>query len=135
MAITKTYTRDIATAGNYEKVQALTGASTGTAVVPYGFTTITVTTGEGTAAAVLTYKLDPPGVPGARKLIAVDLNSTKAATVAPKSTTYTFFGSTRQNLVFADSSTSAYPAFVELIGTSATKWAIMNLSSTGVTLT
>lgn len=133
MAITKTYTRDVPVAGSFEKVQALTGDSTGTLVAPYGFTTIVVTTGEGTAAN-LTYQLPAPGAAGVRKLIAADLNSTKQVVLTPVSTAQTFFGSTRNLFTWSTGST-APPAHVELVATSATEWAVLNVSSTSIVLT
>lgn len=104
-------------------LQTLTGASTATEITNDGVTTITVTTGEGTAAN-LVYTLAAPGWAGQRKTILADLNSTKEVTVRTKTSAATFFGSTKNSFVFSTGSTYA-PSSVDLIATSTVVWAIL----------
>lgn len=127
MGITKQYTRHMLDSGYTESVQALTQASTGTRVKNYGVTTIT-SAGSGTAG-IHGFFLNAPKK-GLRKSIVVDLNSTRQVAVYNASTAVTFFGSTNNAVTF---STGVGVKWLELVGTSATVWAVAS-QSTGVTL-
>ena len=112
---------------DYTRVQTLTGASTGTAITKDGFTFITVTTGEGTAAN-LTYTMDSPVYAGIRKTIIADLNSTKEVTIRTASSAGTFYGTTKNSITFATASTK--PATVaELVSYSSVRWAVVSLGA------
>ncbi|MDX1744987.1 MAG: hypothetical protein R3324_03540 [Halobacteriales archaeon] len=125
--------RPILTQGTrLQPVQELTGASTGTRVKNYGITTITVTTGEGTAAN-LVYTIDAP-VPGAEKLIAADLNSTKTVTIRTPSSADTFFGSTKNSFAWSTGSTHP-PSSIELLGLTTAQWMIVNINTPGAPIT
>ena len=105
-------------------IQSLTGASTGTRIKNYGVTTITVTTGEGTAND-LVYTIDAPKA-GYRKLVAADLNSTKTVTMRTPSSGDVFFGSTKNSIAWSTGSTYA-PTSVELLGLSTSQWMIVDI--------
>ena len=107
-----------------ENVQALTGASTGTAITNFGMTVITVTTGEGTAADLI-YTLNAPAYKGRRKVIVADLNSTKTVRVVNPSTANTFYGTTKNSFLFSTGSTYA-PSSLELLSNSSVQWVILN---------
>jgi hypothetical protein len=118
--------------GAAEHVQALTGASTATAVLPYGISTITVTTGEGTAAN-LVYTLTAPEQKGLRKVIVADLNSTKEVSVRTPSSGDTFYGSTKNSIAWSTGST-ALPGYIELVAVSSQQWAVASIGSTSITV-
>ena len=107
-----------------DEVQTLTGASTGTAVAPYGITFITVTTGEGTAAN-LVYTMSSPGVAGIHKWIVADLNSTKLVSVRTGSSAGTFYGSTKNALNFTTGSTHT-GTVAHLVSYSSLRWALLS---------
>lgn len=109
--------------GEAVAVQALTGASTGTAINNVGLTTIVVTTGEGTAAN-LTYSLSDP-FKGATKMIVVDTNSTKEVTISP---TADLWGSTNQSITVSTGVTP--PKVLQLVGGSSSAWILISSNST-----
>lgn len=110
-----------------DEIQTLTGASTGTAIAPYGITFITVTTGESTAANV-TYTMSSPGVKGIHKYIVADLNSTKEAVVRTASSAGTFYGTTKNSITFATGST--LPGTVaHLVSFSSVRWSLLSLGA------
>ena len=110
-----------------EEVQTLTGASTGTAITPYGLTFITVTTGQSTAAD-LTFTMGSPGKAGIHKRIIADLNSTKTATVRTASSLGTFYGTTKNSITFTTGSTHAGTA-AHLVSYSSVRWALLSLGA------
>lgn len=115
--------------GSYqmEEIQTLTGASTGTAVAPYGITFITVTTGQSTANN-LVYTMSSPGVAGIHKYIVADLNSTKEATIRTASSAGTFYGTTKNSIVFSTGSTHA-GTVAHLVSYSSVRWALLSLGA------
>jgi hypothetical protein len=127
MGVTKPYTPRAITNGSIERIQALTGGSTATRIQNYGVTTITSTAGGSTAEHAFVLKKP---VKGLRKTLLVDPNSTREVLVVADSTTHTLFGSTGNALRF---STGAGTKRAELIGLSATQWALLH-ASTGVTV-
>jgi len=132
MSYAKTNRPTLHAAGAAQPVQALTGGSTGTTINREGITTITVTTGEGTAAN-LVYTLEAP-TKGIHKIIAADLNSTKLVSVRTLTSAATFFGSTKNSFAFTTGSTYA-PSVIDLYGLSATQWLIADAATPLVTST
>jgi hypothetical protein len=135
MAVQKNWHRVIDKAGKYDTFQALTGDSTGTALTGYGVTTITVTTGEGTAAN-LAYALSVPLEVGARKtvLLSVPGASTKDVTLQTGANLYGSTGMT----VIANSTKVAdqgKPQVLEFLGVTSTSWALVNYNSTSPIVT
>lgn len=123
MAVTKTYTRNLDTAGRIDKIQSLTQASTATRINNYGVTTIA------NSSANNTFVLNAP-VQGLRKTIIADPNSTGEIVVVGPTTTVLFYGSTNNIATF---STGTGVKVLDLIGISATSWAIVS-RTTGITL-
>lgn len=110
-----------------ENIQSLTGASTGTTVTNFGVTHITSTGAGGAGAKVFT--LAAP-VKGVRKTLLVEVTSTKAVSVRTPTSVATFLGSTKNSFSFATGSTyTSPPRSVELVGMSATQWAIISANS------
>ena len=132
MSYAKTFQPVLHNAGSAQPVQALTGASTGTTITREGITTITVTTGEGTAAN-LVYTLEAP-TKGIKKIVAADLNSTKLVSIRTQTSAATFYGSTKNSFAFTTGSTYA-PSGFTLYGLSATQWLITSLETPQVTST
>lgn len=130
MGLEKRFRPELASAGEVSRIQALTGASTGTQVTNYGVTKIVVTTGEGTAAN-LVYTLAEP-IAGVRKTIIADLNSTKTVEVRTLTSAAVFFGSTKNAVLFSTGSTFP-PTNVELLGFSSVQWAVMDIRTPGST--
>lgn len=129
MAIVKTYNQQVDAYGGSDVVQALTEASTGTAVNRHGVTTIT-SAGSGTAADH-GFSLQSP-VQGIRKTLFVDPNSTRTVTVNLNSSSVSFLGESTgaDSLVF---STGSGTRSVDLVGLSTSQWAIVG-RTTGVTV-
>jgi hypothetical protein len=111
----------------FEKIQTLTGASTGTAVTNYGITSIAVASSTEGTAANLIYSLAAP-VAGITKTIIVDCGgSTKEVQVRTASSAQTFWGSTKNSLLFSTDSTGAVTA--HLVGASTSKWFLTGVSA------
>lgn len=125
--VVKLHNRTVADGGFADEVQALTQASTGTAIARHGVTTIT-SAGSGTAGNHGFILKSPEK--GLRKTIVADLNSTRTVTIYNQSTAHTFFGSTANSLAF---STGTGLKWVNLVGTSTSVWAVTS-ASTGVTI-
>lgn len=122
-AIEKTYLRQVFKGGMAHAVQALTAASTATPIVNYGVTTITHS-----SAGDKAYELSLPTA-GIEKHIFVRSASTAVITIRSASTAVVFFPTT-SNLITC---TSGAKVSLQLIGLSATQWAIQ-ARSTGVAL-
>lgn len=128
--------------GYREDVLALTGASTGTKIPARGVTKILVTSAtEGTGETItgatgtnLSYTIEHP-VPGARNTILVDNNSTAIVQIrlSPSSAAGLIFGTTKNALRWSTGSTDV-PAHVDLLGLSTSQWAVVNISSTSISL-
>jgi hypothetical protein len=119
-----------ASAGGYAvPVQTLTSASTGTAVTPYGITTIK---GATSAGAELTFTLTAP-VAGVSKVIKQLSPTTNAiALKAASATSITVDGSTNHVITFTSASTT--PPLI-LYGLTSTSWYLgMTTDVVGVTL-
>jgi len=133
----------IAGTGGYlaEKVQTLqdsdsisdTGGVSGTAILGYGVTKITVTgaTGASTAGSTrndLTFKLNPPIKAGVLKEIWITGTSasTKVVSIKTATSTHTFFGTTKNSVAFttAVSELGFAGAALHLRGLSTTQWAV-----------
>lgn len=106
-------------------IQALTGASTGTAVTNYGITFIT-STGNGSAGANV-YTLTAP-VKGIKKRIVGYVSSTKEITVRTATSAATFYGSTKNSFTFTTGSTYL-PSAVDLVGYTSAQWAVLGIST------
>ncbi len=124
MAIVKEYNRPVADAGRIDRVQTLIETDVATNVLNYGVTTLVNTTDDSAF-----FVIDLP-VQGIRKTVIVDMESTGLVTLISPTTLITFLGSTGNAVVFT---TGATPKSVELVGISATQWAVSS-QSTGVTL-
>lgn len=114
-------------------LQALTAASTGTNVVPYGITTIT----SASTAGSNIFKLTAPRRAGVRKTIVVDVGTTDAvdimnAAAALSSAAGFFYGSSGQAVRVSTGNVMAYRS-ISLVSVSTSVWAISGLS-TGVTV-
>ena len=135
MAVQKNWHRVVDKAGEYTAFQSLTGDSTGTEITGYGATTITLTTGEGTAANLNFGVADPLEV-GAHKtiLLYVEGASTKDITLQTNANLYGTTGMT----IIANSTavaTQGRPQVVDLLGVGSTQWALLNYPSTSAIVT
>lgn len=122
----------LAAYGASRKYQPLTGGSTGTTIAREGVTLITLTTGEGTAAAALAFTLADPEITGTNKTIqlVVPGASTKTVTVQ---TSVNLKGTTGMTWTW-NSSGVGTPQSVELVGVSTTAWALINAYPAGSTI-
>jgi len=141
MGYKKEKRRLLLTDGVREPVNALTGASTGTTIANRGVTRIVVGSTEGTGETItgatgtnLSFTMEHP-VPGARATLVIDNNSTKIVQVrlSPSSAAGLIFGTTKNVLRWSTGSTDL-PAHVDLLGLSTSQWAVINISSTSLSI-
>ena len=141
MGYKKEKRRLLLTDGVREPVTALTGASTGTTIANRGVTKIVVGSTEGTGETIsgatgtnLSFSMENP-VPGARSMLVIDNNSTKIVQVrlSPSSAAGLIFGTTKNALRWSTGSTDL-PAHVDLLGLSTAQWAVVNISSTSISI-
>ena len=121
-----------------EHVQALTGAGsyttvrTGTPILGYGVTKISVTKAESSNACNFAYVLANPSAVGAQKFIFVNKAtgaSTQEIKIMSSSTLVTFYGTTSNAIVITSDAMKQRPVGVHLIGlaTGTTRrWAVLN---------
>lgn len=118
--------------GVREKLQTLTGASTGTTISNEGVTRITVAAGsESVTAATYVYTLESPVLTGTHKWIICDNNSTRLIQVRTPTSTEVIYGTTKNAVQWSTGSTAPAP-YVELLSLSTTQWAVLNIGSTSI---
>ena len=110
MAITKAYTQEVHDAGRRDKVQALTAASTATAVSNFGVTTIASTQAK-------TFQLADPK-PGLRKTVILTGGST-AGDITLDGNGSTISGSTQVSFA------NAVSGGIELVGLTTASWGMV----------
>lgn len=125
MGIGKSFQTHYANAGRMDHVQQLTDASTGTAVKNYGITSIVNASTDDK-----TYSFGSAPRLGMRKTLIIDALSTGSVIIGQASTAITFHGSTYGTMTF---STGATAKACEMVGMSATSWAVTS-QTTGLVL-
>lgn len=116
----------LAAAGVQEPIQTLTGASTGTTVLGYGITKITVASATESTAADFVFTLAAPVATGVHKYLFVSPPdaTTKEVSVRTLTSVATFFDSTSNALTF--STVAGGPAGgYHLIGLTTVQWGVI----------
>jgi hypothetical protein len=120
--------------GVREKIQTLTGASTGTTIHNEGVTVLTVAAGsESVTAASYVYTLESPVLPGVHKWILCSNASTRIIQVRTPTSTEVIYATTANAVQWSTGSTDAAP-MVELLSLSTTQWAVLNIGTTSIAL-
>jgi hypothetical protein len=121
--------------GQAETRQSLTGASTGTTITRSGVTTIALTTGDSTSAA-LGFSMADPEVVGMEKTVMIYVTgaSTQDITIQTGSNLY---GTTGMTVTIDSTATATQgrPQVLKFLGMSTAVWALTNYPSTSAIVT
>jgi hypothetical protein len=110
-----------------EHLQSLTGKDTGTPLVGFGVSAITIASGTESGSADFVFKLAPPVCPGIFKTVVVSgaSASDKTISVRTAATAQCFFGSTHNAVSWTTTVNNPSDALL-LVGVSSETWAVLN---------
>jgi hypothetical protein len=112
-----------------EHLQSLTGKDTGTPLLGFGVSAITIASGTESGSADFVFRLASPVCPGIFKTVVVAgaSASDKTISVRTAATAQVFFGSTFNAISYTTTINNPSDALL-LVGVSTSQWAVLNRS-------